>query len=239
MELQQIQTNNSNGRVETQSAANFLGANTQEIQLGEIKEKHIIPVYIKDNEPVISHYDFIQSTFQAAQDVFKGEMILQPSVRVSHPIKGRIPEARNKPAKELQDHEKTLYYERLAFMIEIPSIAQNIGGQSISLVVGGVKAYNQDNLYVSRNSGEKFKLFIGFKVQVCTNLCVWSDGFTKDVKVSHLDDLSNNIYRLFQSYQAQEQLEMMQELTQYSLKENQFAQLLDIPVKVTHPFRSN
>ena len=226
MELQQLQINNSNGRADVQSAANFLGAKTQEIELAEIRDKHIIPVYIKDNEPVISHYDFIQSTYLAAKDVFEGEVILQPSVRVSHPIKGRIPIARNKPAIELLDHEKTLYYERLAFLIEIPSITQNIGGQAISLVVGGVKAYNQDNLNVSRNTGEKFKLFIGFKVQVCTNLCVWSDGFTSDIKVSHLEDLSNNTYRLFRNYKVQEQLELMQELTEYSLRENQFAQLL-------------
>jgi len=61
---------------------------------------------------------------------------------------------------------------------------------------------------------------------VCTNLCVWSDGFTSEVKVSHLEDLSSITYRLFRNYQVQEQLELMQELTEYSLKENQFAQLL-------------
>lgn len=47
-----------------------------------------------------------------------GETILEPTVRLSHPITGRIPEAKDKPARELLEHEKTLFYERMAFLIE-------------------------------------------------------------------------------------------------------------------------
>ena len=37
----------------------FLEANTVEIGYQEIKEKHIIPVFAKNNEPAISHHEFI------------------------------------------------------------------------------------------------------------------------------------------------------------------------------------
>ncbi len=80
-------------------------ANTNVISLEELKEKHTIPVFAKDNESTISHQEFIETVSFVADHVFKGEVILKPAVRVSHPIKGRIPSAVGKPAKELQDHE--------------------------------------------------------------------------------------------------------------------------------------
>src|SRR5262245_19392415 len=100
----------------------FIQANTVEASFDEIKTRHIIPVFIKDNEPVISHVEFIEGTAQIVSDIYSGEHILKPSIRLSHPIKGRIPEAKHKPASELLAHEKTLYYERCAFVIEIPSV---------------------------------------------------------------------------------------------------------------------
>jgi Domain of unknown function, B. Theta Gene description (DUF3871) len=164
----------------TSTSRPFIDANTIEHTLEEIKEGHIIPVFIKDNETVISHTDFIEATHQAAAEIFQGETILKPSIRLSHPIKGRIPEARNKPANELQEHEKTLYYERMAFIIELPTVYDEIDGSQVSLTVGGVKALNLDNLYNRKGADEHFKVFIGFKNTVCTNLCVWSDGYMGD-----------------------------------------------------------
>src|SRR5664280_2187987 len=108
---------------EISTAKPFIQANTIGVSLEEIKNEHIIPVYINDNEVLISHNDFIEATMQIASEVFPEEMILKPNIRVSHPIKGRIPEAKNKPANELLDHEKTLYYERMMFCMEIPSIS--------------------------------------------------------------------------------------------------------------------
>ncbi|MDP1763823.1 MAG: DUF3871 family protein [Sediminibacterium sp.] len=155
----------------------FIEANTIASSLQDIKRNHIIPVYIKDNETLISQTDFIETTMDVVRGIYCTEQLLQPIVRVSHPMKGRIPDARDKPANELQDHEKTLYYERMAFLIEIPSIQGTVGDNTLSLTVGGVKSYSQDNLYAKKGSDEHFKVFIGFKNTVCTNLCVWSNGF--------------------------------------------------------------
>jgi hypothetical protein len=65
-------------------------ANTSTATLGEIQEKHIIPVYVKDNEPVISHAEFVEVATYCIKEIYQGEHILQPSIRVSHPIKGRV-----------------------------------------------------------------------------------------------------------------------------------------------------
>jgi hypothetical protein len=64
--------------IESSSSA-FIGANTIEVNLQEIQRQHIIPVFSKDNEPLISHGDFIQTTYDVINHCFKGEDILSPS----------------------------------------------------------------------------------------------------------------------------------------------------------------
>ena len=204
----------------------FIQANTVESSLKEIREHHIIPVFTKDNEPVISHADFIEITGEVVSEIFHAEAILKPNIRLSHPIKGRIPGAKDKPACELKDDEKTLYYERMAFIIEIPSISESIEGQPLSLTIGGVKAYNLDNLYNRKGIEEHFKVFIGFKNRVCTNLCVSTDGFLSELKVKNLQQLKSSIRDLANSFNALQNLEVLSELPNYSLSEKQFASLL-------------
>ena len=212
--------------LETSSEKAFIVANTLPASLRDIRQQHIIPVYNKDNEPLISHADFIEATYETVYQYFPQEVILEPSVRVSHPIKGRIPSARNKPAKELADWEKTLYYERTAFAIEIPTIQEQVGDHTLSLTVGGVKAYNLDSLHNRKGADEHFKVFIGFQNKVCTNLCIWTDGYLADVRVKSVSQLIEAIQTLIHNYQARQHLEAMQELNQYYLTEPQFAQLI-------------
>lgn len=204
----------------------FIQANTVESSLGEIRNSHVIPVFIKDNEPVISHGDFIESTLDVVSEIYSGETILKPAVRLSHPIKGRIPEAKDKPASALLEHEKTLYYERMAFIIEVPTIYDDIDGNKLSLTVGGVKAYNLDNLYNKKGADEHFKVFVGFKNTVCTNLCVWTDGYMGDLKVRSAGQLKGCIRSLIENYNASYHLHALRKLTGYSLTEEQFAHLV-------------
>jgi hypothetical protein len=204
----------------------FITANTVACTIEELRNVHHIPVFIKDNEPVISQLDFINTTQDVLESIFPGERILKPQIRVSHPIKGRVPEAKNKPANALQDWEKTIYYERAAFVFEIPSIQDEINGNKVSLTVGGVKAYNLDNLYSRKGVEEHFKIFIGFQNRVCTNMCVWSDGYIGDLKVRSIDQLKSAIDMLIQSYSLSEHLSDMKQLTNYHLTEQQFALLI-------------
>jgi hypothetical protein len=52
MVLQNVQQEQSGSKT-------FIEANTVDIPFTEIKEEHIIPVFVKDNEPLISHAEFI------------------------------------------------------------------------------------------------------------------------------------------------------------------------------------
>ncbi|MEY4525882.1 MAG: hypothetical protein RIR57_1252 [Bacteroidota bacterium] len=211
--------------IESSSSA-FIGANTIEVNLQEIQRQHIIPVFSKDNEPLISHGDFIQTTYDVINHCFKGEDILSPSIRVSHPIKGRTPEARYKPASQLEDHERTIYYERAMFVFEIPSIQRTIDGQTLSLTIGGVKCYGDDKLNNKKGSAEHFKIFIGFSVKVCSNLCVWSDGAQVRLVVRSQGELMDAIMNMISVYNPEQHLRAMQRFTEYNLTEAQFAQVL-------------
>lgn len=204
----------------------FIEANTMTSTLMEINREHIIPVFIKDNEPVISHGEFIGACMNAVAEVYHGETILQPEIRLSHPVKGRIPEARNKPAKELLDNEKTLYYERMAFAIEIPTVHTDVAGNRLNLTVGGVKAYNLDNLYARSGTDQHFRVFAGFQNKVCTNMCVSTDGYVSNLKVKDIDMLYNAIISLLHEYQPVQFASELEALAKYSLSEQQFANLI-------------
>lgn len=203
----------------------FIEANTIGATLNEINNSHIIPVFVKENEPAISQGEFVDATMQAISRMYKGETILRPNIRLSHPIKGRIPEARNKPANALLEHEKTIYYERMAFAVEIPTISSEIEGCRLNLTIGGVKAYNLDSL-VSKSSDQHFKIFVGFKNMVCTNMCVSTDGFIGDLKVRSLDMLYNAILSLLTEFNAVQMASELQQFQQHTLSEAQFAQLI-------------
>jgi hypothetical protein len=203
----------------------FIYANTTEVSLNHLQNECTIPVFAKDNECTISHFEFIDSTKEVIEDILQFKGVLKPDIRVSHVIKGRIPSAIGKPAKELLDEEKTIYYERCAFVIEIPEISEIINGNKLSLAIGGVRSYNQENLF-SKKSMEKFKVFIGFQNTVCTNLCISTDGLKEDLRVSSIMELKSKIYELINNYKKKEHLINMERMFRYSLTETQFAHLV-------------
>ena len=177
----------------------FLEANTLEVTMQHLKEDCITPVFAKDNELTIPHPAFIDTVYDAANTFFSGESIDKPDIRVSHIIKGRIPEAIHKPANQLLESDKTIYYERCAFIIQIPTIYETVNGNKLTLTIGGVRAYNHTNLY-SKKGAERFKVFIGFTCKVCTNLCVSTDGFLSCLEVTNTKDLYRAVLEMFQSY---------------------------------------
>jgi hypothetical protein len=207
------------------SDSRFMVANTQSIPFQLLQETCTIPVFSKDNESTISHQEFVNIVGEAAHLAFSREGILEPAIRVSHPIKGRIPSAVGKPAKDLQEHEKTLYYERMAFMYEIPSIEDSINGNKLSLTLGGVRAYNLENLY-GKKVEERFRVYIGFKNWVCINLCISTDGYKEEIKARTTAELFSRIYQLFALFDFQHQLSSMRNLVDYGLTERQFAHLI-------------
>jgi hypothetical protein len=203
----------------------FVEANTEEISLSFLKNKCIVPVFTKDNETTLSHQEFIDSVRNVVRSIFPNEIIEEPEIRVSHQIKGRTPDAIYVPVKDLQEHQKTTYYERMAFIIRIPSITETINGNTLALTVGGVRALNTENLY-NKKTYEKFKIFIGFQNMVCCNLCVSTDGFKEELKAMSSIDLEDKTLQLFSSYNMHRHLNAMEQLSNYSLTESQFAQLI-------------
>ena len=101
----------------------FIEANTIPVVLAHLKNECIIPTY-RDNEKTISHYELIDSVNFCVNHHFKGSTALEPQIRVSHQINGRISQALHKKVNELEEWEKTRYYERMMFVIEVPSITK-------------------------------------------------------------------------------------------------------------------
>ena len=203
----------------------FIEANTKAVDIDHLREDCVIPVFSKDNEVTISHQDFINTVYDAACEVFNGERVEAPEIRVSHVVKGRIPEAMHKPVKDLLDSDRTIYYERMMFCVEIPTIHQDVSGNRLNLTLGGVRAYNTENLY-SRKNAEKFKLFIGFRNLVCCNMCVSTDGYKACVRAMDLSGLMDSATSLMRSYDMERHLKVMSAYGKFRMSESQFAQLL-------------
>lgn len=203
----------------------FIEANTQQVDLAHLKKDCIIPVFAKDNESTIAHHEFIEAIRGVTQELYPQGTILMPNIRTSHIVKGRIPSAIGKPAKELLDHEKTVYYERMAFMVEIPHIFTFVNGNKLNLTVGGVRSYSEQNLF-SKKSIEKFKVFIGFKNMVCCNLCISTDGLKDDLRVSSVEELKMRTRELFLSYDQEKHVDEMKSLEDLTINQEQFAHLI-------------
>ena len=203
----------------------FIEANTMEIDLQHLQSDCIVPVFSKDNELTISHNAFIETVWEAANTFFTGETIDKPDIRVSHIVKGRIPEAIHKPANQLLESDKTQYFERMMFCFEVPTIYETVEGNKLTLSIGGVRAYNQMNLY-SKKTVERFKVFVGFKNMVCCNLCVYTDGYLGNLEVSSTSDLFRSVLEMFNRYDPAKHIHLMQTLGNSYLTEHQFCQIL-------------
>ena len=203
----------------------FIEANTKAVDLAHLRNDCIVPVFSKDNELTISHTAFVETVAEAVSTFYNGERIEKPEIRVSHIIKGRIPEAIHKPANQLLESDKTIYYERMMFCIEVPTIYETVEGNRLTLTVGGVRAYTHMNLY-SKKSVERFKIFVGFKNLVCCNLCVSSDGFVEQLEVMNTSDLYLRVLVMLNRYNPAKHLHLMQTLGNTTMSEHQFCQIL-------------
>ena len=203
---------------------NFIESNTQAMSLAEIADKCIVPTF-SDNSLTISHQDFCGAVYKAAENVFGALTPIE--CRVSHPINGRIPTALNKKTQDLTDNEKTVYYQRLAWIAKVSNLTRNINGQEIHLTIGGVRAYSEDKLY-NRPSALKFKIFVGWQVRVCSNLMLQTDGFSGSIDCITQADIHQKALELFNRYDSvkDSNLEALAELQDTRMTEEQFCHIL-------------
>jgi len=203
----------------------FLEANTNAITLDELASTCVVPTW-GNQELTISHQDFIGAVVDAAKTFFQGEQVNSPEIRVSHIVRGRVPSALGKKASELLESEKTQFYQRLAFAFTIPTIHETVDGRRLELCVGGVRNYNDLNLYRTNKSVEKFSIFIGWRVNICSNQVLTGQGVKMQLEVMGLNDLYKNIMDLFHTFSPARDIHLMQRLTNTSMTETQFAHIV-------------
>ena len=211
--------------IRTPSHLHFIEANTSEVTLQHLRNDCVVPVFAKDNELTLNHALVIETIQEAVIDYFRNEIVDNAQVRVSHTIKGRIPEAIHKPANQLLESDKTIYYERCAFSIDVPSIWQEVNGNRLNLSIVGVRAYNHTNL-MSKKVPEAIRLGIGFKNQVCCNMCIFTNGYKDDLKVSNTSELYKAALELFNNFNTAKQIHLMQQLGETSMNQHTFCQIL-------------
>ena len=203
----------------------FIEANSIPITLESLQNVCVIPNFAKDNEAVLSHSQFIGATYQAIRDYYRSEQIDEPQVRVSHIIRGRIPEAINKKSSELLPHEMTQYYERMAFCINVPSIYKDVNGNRLNLSVVGIKSYGRDNLN-GRLTAQKFSLAVGFQNTVCCNQCIWTDGYRDEIRAISPSEIYQHSLHLLDTYDMAKHIYLLKSLGDLYLSETQFALIL-------------
>ena len=207
------------------SNVNFLEANTNAITIDELAEQCVVPTWA-NQELTISHQDFINTVHDAACNIFAGETINTPEIRVSHIVRGRIPSALGKRSSELLESEKTQFYQRLAFAFTIPSLHECIAGQRLELCIGGVRNYSDLNLYRANRGMEKFTIFIGWRVNICSNQVLTGQGVRLALEVMSIHDLYKAVLELFYNFNMDRDIQLLQSLTQTRLSETQFAQIV-------------
>lgn len=203
----------------------FLEANTDSITLEELANKCVVPTWA-NQELTVAHQDFISCVHEAANSFYAGEKVNTPEIRVSHIVRGRIPSALGKKASELLECEKTQFYQRLAFAFTVPTIFETIRGQKLELCCGGVRNYSDLNLYRSSKGLEKFSVFIGWRMKICSNQILTGEGVRFNMEVTNINELYRNVLELFNSFNAAKEIHLMQTLSDTYLSETQFAQVV-------------
>jgi hypothetical protein len=122
--------------------------------------------------------------------------------------------------------EKTQFYQRLAFAFTIPTIYETIDGHRMELCVGGVRNYSDLNLYRQTKGVEKFSVFVGWRVVVCSNQILSGQGVKLSMEVMSLGELYKNVMDLFHQFIPAKDIHLMQTLSNTYLSETQFAQIV-------------
>ena len=162
----------------------FILGNTRGIELQNLQDDYLVPVFSRDNVETISHNDFINTVFDAAQTFYQGQQFLEPNIRVSHEMKLRTRKGSGKLVENLTDEDSGSYYQRMMFIIEIPSITYNIEGNDLTLQIVGVRSYSETNLLGNASQKQLFRVGVGFLNQkYCMEL------FSRYNYIKHVEEM--------------------------------------------------
>ncbi len=214
--------------VEQESTQNpFILGSTTSIELTDLEQNYLTPVYAKDCCEVISHGNFIRTLLSAVKAHFPNETVADPKIRVSHQLMMRNHSGVGKLIEQLDDIDTSSYFQRLITMIEIPSIKQNVNGNELNLQVVAIHSFHELNLLSSStNQRQNISLGIGFVNSVCSNLCLSTDGVNSTIKVYNTDELYKYALDLFGQYNPARHLEQMRLLRETKMNTSPFSQFL-------------
>ncbi len=85
--------------------------------------------------------------------------------------------------------------------------------------------WKEINLY-SKKSVERFKIFIGFRNRVCSNLMLTTDGLQDKVEVLSVQELYAAALNLFHAYNPSKDLHLLRTLGQMSISTSEFCQII-------------
>lgn len=202
---------------------NFIESNTNAITLEELSN-NLIPTWA-DNSLTISHTNFIKTVRTAAVQVFGN--LTPVEIRTSHPIQGRRPEAIHKKQNELTENDKTIYYQRMAFISHVEGLSREVNGQIVNLTIGGVRNYADDQLYRTATP-QKFKVFVGWQVRVCSNMMLTCSGNSGVIQCLTEADVFQKTMELFTKFNPEREniLTQLANLQTTRMTEQQFCNII-------------
>lgn len=202
---------------------NFIESNTQAVTLEELSN-NLIPTWA-DNSLTISHTNFIKTVRAAAEQVFGN--LTPVEIRTSHPIQGRRPEAIHKKQNELTDIDRTLYYQRMAFVSHVIGLSREVNGQVVNLTIGGIRNYAEDLLYRTATP-QKFKVFVGWQVRVCSNMMLTCSGNSGVIQCLTEADVFQKTMELFTTFNPEREniLTQFGNLQSTRMTEQQFCNII-------------
>ena len=202
---------------------NFIESNTNAITLEELSN-NLIPTWA-DNSLTISHTNFIKTVRNAAVQVFGN--LTPVEIRTSHPIQGRRPEAIHKKQNELTENDKTIYYQRMAFISHVVGLSREVNGQIVNLTIGGVRNYADDQLYRTATP-QKFKVFVGWQVRVCSNMMLTCSGNSGVIQCLTEYDVFQKTMELFTTFNPEREniLTQLGNLQSTRMTEQQFCNII-------------
>ena len=202
---------------------NFIESNTNAITLEELSN-NLIPTWA-DNSLTISHTNFIRTVRAAAEQVFGN--LTPVEIRTSHPIQGRRPEAIHKKQNELTENDKTIYYQRMAFISHVVGLSREINGQIVNLTIGGVRNYADDQLYRTATP-QRFKVFVGWQVRVCSNMMLTCNGNSGVIQCLTEADVFQKAIELFTKFNPEREniLAQLGNLQSTRMTEQQFCNII-------------
>ncbi len=176
----------------------YFRSGTREVTPVELFENDLPSDPKKAERLGLSHGKIVDCVLQTAKEAYE-----DPDCRVKS-IRGRM---YTEVPPDRPDSVRDSYFDTIAFLIEIPSVIQQIGDHQVTLSLGGLRAYpglHQPLQFVRRDG--LFQLLIGYNVYVCTNLCYHTEGVQLEVHANTEEELRMEVRKLIQSFNIQKPL---------------------------------